>query len=113
LKQNDLPLLLEEYAGDVIGNFGLPGAENSWNAYLRGLANLQVHPAHLGSFGLTEPTALVLGGIIYGSDLQQKVNRLIPAKRDVNANRQICEITTEYGYRGKGRNFGQFKKYRI
>jgi len=94
-KPNQVKILLEEFAGDCVANWGRPGAEHSWRAYCRGMANLYVAkhaPLHQN---LTKG-AVTLAGMVMGGDLQCQVYAKIEDRRATSTNEQLSDLVSQY-----------------
>lgn len=100
-KQSCVGIFFDNFDGDVLANWGQPGAADAWEAYLKGFANLYCDnggdefPQGLRIIG----NRIVFIGMTDADDLQTKALELAASKRTVDGNKRLCALAKEHSLR--------------
>eukprot|EP00112_Aurelia_sp_Birch-Aquarium-sp1_P026506 Seg943.3 transcript_id=Seg943.3/GoldUCD/mRNA.D3Y31 product="hypothetical protein" protein_id=Seg943.3/GoldUCD/D3Y31 len=91
-------IFFNNFDGDVIANWGKPGAAGAWEAYLRGFSNLYcgsgTEAKSSGSRILGDQ--IIFTGMLNRDDLQQQCLKLVQNQREVATNIKLCELVSEH-----------------
>ena len=91
-------IFFNNFDGDVMANWGKPGAAGAWEAYLRGFGNLYcdsgIDAKSRGSRILGDQ--IIFTGMLNRDDLQQQCLKLVHNQREVATNIKLCELVSEH-----------------
>ena len=99
--KSSVGILFDNFDGDVIANWGQPGAAHAWEAYLEGFSNLYCARACVGTarYGRIFGERVVFAGMIDANDLQKEAMELESSKREVKANARLSALVNQHSLR--------------
>ena len=100
-QKSSVGIIFDNFDGDVMANWGTPGAADAWEAYIRGFANLYcVSQANgFALHGRLLGDRVVFIGSLDADDLQQNAMKLVKEKEKAETNAKLSAIVYEHSLR--------------